>query len=168
MAALDRHLRPIANRPVDITKPGWANRLIQGPHPLDEAAVRSQVESLLADLITLYCAADSKVREELRELFQKYKAFAWAATLPCEATTEENFRRYLVLFSMQDQGTDSRDALLLLQHLCRTASAAGVNTTPLLNKVAELSSDRDKYGMGSTRDMLLRFIVPVGDDVRRL
>jgi len=158
MADLDRQVRPIANRPVDITKPGWAARLIQGPHPLDEAAVRSQMESLFADLTNLYCTADGKEREEIRELFQKHKAFAWAATLPCEATTEDNFHRHLVLFSMNDQGTDSRDALLLLQHLCRTASAAGINTAPLLSKVAELSSDRNKYGMGSTRDILLKFI----------
>jgi hypothetical protein len=69
---------------------------------------------------------------------------------------EEHLRRHLLLFSMKDQGRDSRDALLDLQDLCREARSAGVNLTPVLREVAELPSDKNKYGMGSTEDMLLR------------
>ena len=54
------------------------------------------------------------------------------------------------------QGRDSRDALLWLQDLCREAKNAGVNPRPMLREVAELSSDKNKYGMGSTREMLFR------------
>ena len=64
-------------------------------------------------------------------------------------------RQRLVLFSIQDQGEDSRDALLALQGICREAAAAGVDTGPVLREVAAWSCMANKYGMGSTRDILL-------------
>jgi len=152
----EQRLRPIADRPVDITKPGWGARLAQSPPPLDEAGVRGEAELLLEELISFYqvCAADN--RHAVRKLFEENRAFAWAASLPFDPTTQESFQRHLVLFSMKDQGRDSRDALLWLQDLCRKARSAGVSTTPVLKVVAELSSDRNKYGMGSTKEMLLQ------------
>jgi len=55
---------------------------------------------------------------------------------------------------MRDQGEDSRDALLELQELCTQARAAGVNTAPILREVAQMSSDENRFGMGSTRSQL--------------
>jgi hypothetical protein len=154
--ALEQRLRPIADRPVDITKPGWGARLAHSPHPLDEAGVRREAEMLLEEVIGFYRVCGDQDREAIRTLFEKYRAFAWAASLPFGPTNEENLRRHLLLFSMKDQGSDSRDALLWLQDLCREARNAGVNPTPALREVSELSNDRNKYGMGSTRDMLIR------------
>jgi hypothetical protein len=156
MIGLEQRLSPIADRPVDITKPGWGLRLNQHQHPLDEAGVRSDAEGLLHELIAVYRSEDDDNREAIRKLFQEHRSFAWAASLPASPTTDEGFREQLVLFSMKDQERDSRDALLTLQHLCRQARAAGVNAAPILKEVAELSSDVNKYGMGSTREMLLR------------
>ncbi len=153
---LEQRLRPIANRPVDITKPGWGARLAQSQHPLDEAGIRSEAESLLEELIGFYRASGDDERQAIRALFVEYRAFAWAASLPFRPTNEENLRRHLLLFSIIDLGRDSRDALLWLQDICREARNAGVSSGPVLREVAELSSDRNKYGMGSTREMLLR------------
>ena len=155
IAELDRRLRPIADRPVDITKPGWGVRLVQGPHPLDEAGVRSEVDVLLNEVIAFYQANSDEYRQVIRKLFEENRAWTWAASLPFEPTTEENFRLHLLLFSIKDQGRDSRDALLWLQDLCRTARAAGLNTAGALNEVAALSSNKNQYGMGSTQKMLL-------------
>jgi hypothetical protein len=152
---LEVRLRPIAKKPVDITKPGWGLRLAQCPHPLDEAGVRRETDMLLQELVNAYQAGVEDEREAVRKLFSQYRAFAWAATLPFAPTTEENFRQHLVLFSMKDQGRDSRDAILLLQDLGRQAKAAGVLIEPILKEVAELCSNRNRFGMGSTRDMLL-------------
>src|SRR5439155_19806049 len=63
LAALDAALRPIANRPVDITQPGWAERRMA---PLDEAGVRTASEALLADLLTLYRNGRDEQRGQLR------------------------------------------------------------------------------------------------------
>jgi len=156
MMDLEQRLRPIADRPVDITKPGWGLRLTQSPHPLDEADVRVEAETLLHELISFYLAGVEDDREAVRKLFAEYRAFAWAASLPFEPTNEENFRQHLLLFSMKDQGRDGRDAILLLQDLCKRASDAGVNVAPVLKEVAALSNDQNKYGMGSTRGMLLK------------
>jgi hypothetical protein len=153
---LDERLRPIANRPVDVTQPGWWPRLEQRPHPLDEAGVRPETEDLLKELIDSYQGAGEEDREMMRDWFAKYRAFSWAASLPASPTTEEGFRQRLLLFSLKDQERDSRDALLLLQDLCREAGSAGVDAAPILREVAELSSDVNEHGMGSTKQMLLK------------
>jgi hypothetical protein len=154
--ALDQAVRPIADRPVDITKPGWGARLAHSLHPLDEAEIRREAEMLLEAVIGFYRVCADQDREAIRTLFAKYRAFAWAASLPFGPTDEESLRQHLLLFSITDQGRDSRDALLWLQELCREARSAGVDPAPALREVSELSNDRNKYGMGSTRDMLLR------------
>jgi hypothetical protein len=153
--ALDEKIRPIANRPVDITKPGWAANLATRTDPLDEAGVRTEAEQVLADALSEYASVEAADRAFLRQLFAKSPSFAWAATLPFAADTPENFRLHLLLFSVQDQGRDSRDALLSLQALCRSAKLAGVSMQAL-RETAALSSEVNKYGMGSTKDMLLR------------
>jgi hypothetical protein len=66
-------------------------------------------------------------------------------------------RQHLILFSMKDQGRDSRDALLTLQEIVREADTAGVDKAAALREVAAMSSSTNRYGMGSTRDMLLKF-----------
>ena len=126
----------------------------KGAHPLDEAGVRSITETLLDALIREYQASDEDTRRAMRRLFSTYRHFAWAATLSVTPTTARDFRRHLILFSLRDQGEDSRDALLALQDLCGQARAAGVDTAPILREVAEMSSDENRYGMGSTRSQL--------------
>jgi hypothetical protein len=156
MMDLEQRLRPIADRPVDITKPGWGLRLSHARHPLDEAGVRPEADRLLQELINVYRGSAEEEREGIRKLFEEYRAFAWAASLPFEPTTEENLRQHLLLFSIKDQGSDSRDAILWLQELRQRARAAGVNTAAVLKETAVLSNDHNKYGMGSTKGMLLR------------
>jgi hypothetical protein len=156
MCGLDERLRPIGQRPVDIHKPGWAEALRHRPQPLDEAGVRGQAETLLAELADSYADGTEIQQDEIRGFFASCPSFAWAAALPFEPDTAEHLRQHLILFSMQDQGRDSRDAILQLQALCRTAKAASVGLGPALREVAAMSSVSNRFGMGSTRDMLLR------------
>ena len=153
---LEQRLRPIAQRPVDITRPGWVERLQAGPPPLDEAGVRTPAERLLQEMIDAYAQGTEQTRVAIRRLFTEYRSFAWAAALSTPRTSVAGLRGHLILFSMKDQGRDSRDALLTLQEICHEAVSAGVDTAPVLREVAELSSRANKYGMGSTRDMLLK------------
>jgi hypothetical protein len=81
---LEQRLRPIANRPVDITKPGWDVRLTKSPHPLDEAGVRSEADLLLGELVSFYQISAADSRDAVRKLFEEYRAFAWAASLSFE------------------------------------------------------------------------------------
>jgi len=54
MIGLEQRLHPIADQPVDITKPGWGLPLKQHPHPLDEAGMHSEAKGLFRELVALY------------------------------------------------------------------------------------------------------------------
>ena len=152
IARLDAALRPIANRPVGYFELLFRPR--RRAHPLDKAGVRTQAEQFLSELIEYYPTADDAMRQAIRKLFEDHRSFTWAATLPYQPVTDESFRAHLILFSIKDHEQDTRDALVLLDSLCEKATSAGVNIGPILQEVAELSSDVNKYGMGSTRSLL--------------
>ena len=156
MMELEETLHPIAKRLVDFTRPGWFERLQTGAPPLDEAGVRDAAEKLLAEMIAAYAQGTDQMRAAIRRLFQDYPSLSWAATLSVPWTTIEGLRQHLILFSMNDQGRDSRDALLTLQQICQDARNAGLEIAPVLREIAAMSSDANKYGMGSTSQMLLR------------
>ncbi len=155
ISVLDAALRPIANRPIDITDPNWVSKLQNFPNPLDEAGVRVDTEELLSEMIDQYAVCDEGRRAAIRDLVAGHKSFRWAATLSYRPITDESFRARLILFSIKDQGSDTRDAILDLQSWCATAASANVKIAPILREVAELSSRVNKYGMGSTYTLLL-------------
>lgn len=156
IARLDAALRPIAQRPVKFFELLFKPR--RRVHPLDEVGVRAQAERFLSELIESYPTADDAMRQSIRKLIEDHRSFSWAATLPYEPATDETFRAHLILFSIKDHEQDTRDAIVLLHSLCEKARSAGVNTGPILEEIAELSSDVNKYGMGSTRSLLLNAI----------
>ena len=156
IARLDAALRPIANRPIGFF--GFLFRPRRRTHPLDEAGVRPQADKFISELIEYYPTADDAMRQSIRKLFEDHRGFAWAATLPYQPVTDESFRAHLILFSIKDHEQDTRDAIVLLHELCEKAKSAGVKTGPVLQEIAELSSDVNKYGMGSTRSLLLKAI----------
>lgn len=154
VALVDAALRPLAQRPVDTADPDWAEKTRQRPAPMDEAGVRAEAESALRALIAVYAQGDETVRESVRGLLSRRTSFRWAVHLPVEPTPE-GFRQRLLHMSAVDQGNDTRDELLSLRDLCADARTAGIDIRPILAEVAELSSRKDKYGMGSMRDILL-------------
>ena len=156
IARLDDALRPIANRPVKFLALLFKPR--RHVHPLDEAGVRTQAEEFLSELIEYYPTVDDETRQSIRKLFADHQSFTWAATLSYQPVTDESFRAHLILFSIKDHEQDTRDAIVLLHELCEKARSAGVNTGSSLKEIAELSSDVNKYGMGSTRSLLLNAI----------
>lgn len=155
VAVIDACIEPIASRPVDLTDPDWMRKLEEGQHPLDEAALRPEAEAALRDVLSLYEEGDEDVRIALRSLLERCHSFSGVTTLPFAATSQ-GFRQRLLEISVKDQGRDTRDMMVALNGLCEQARDAGVDIRPPLLEVAELSSDVDKYGMASTRDILLR------------
>ncbi len=160
---LDAMIKPIATRPIDITDPDWFTKLQTFPNPLEQAGVKTETENLLSELITYYPTRDDETRGAIRKLFADNRSFSWAAALSYKPITDESFRAHLILFSIKDQGRDTRDAILALQSVCAIATSAGVKIAPILKEVAELSSDVNKYRMGSTRSLLLRAIPASAD-----
>ncbi|EKX65677.1 hypothetical protein Sipo8835_24675 [Streptomyces ipomoeae] len=152
VARINALLRPLAKRRVDLTDPDWQARMRQR-RPLDEANVREEAETALGDLLDLYEREEEPTRAAIRTLLNHYDSFTWATGLPT-GRTPEAFRRELLYLSARDQGHDTRDELVTLHHLREEAHEAGVDLRPILLEVAELSSTKDKYGMGSIRDIL--------------
>lgn len=155
MAPLDARLKPIAESKVDISDPEWVEKL-KSMEPLDQAGIRPEAQALLGKVLEVYRRASEENRRRIRDLFQRYGAFAWAAALPHRPTTEDRLRQHLLLYAVVDQGTDSRDAVLLLDALRAEAVKAGVDVKLILREVAALSSNEDRFGMGSTAEQLRR------------
>lgn len=154
VARLDAVLKPIATEPVDLDDPEWMTKLRDEPHAVDRAGVREEAEAVVVELLTRY-AEDAAARPAIRALFERYSSFRWAAHPPL-SITPEGVRFALLVVSAHDQASDLRDDILTVQRLCADARAAGVDVDPLLREVGAMSSDVDRYGMGSVRDLLLR------------
>jgi hypothetical protein len=157
VAELDAVLRPIAKRPVDLSDPNWATALVNRP-PAQQAGVGDETEAVLAELLDHYERGDEPTRAAVRAMFERYTSFRWAAHLPLDETSPQSYRSRLVHVSVVDQGTDTRDVLLGLWDLADRARGAGIDIVPALVEVAAMSSDVDRYGMGSTRKILLDLI----------
>lgn len=155
IARFDALIRPIAQRTVDVSDPNWAQKLRTRPDPLTEAGIRDEALTTARTVLDEYARGDAELRTALRLLYARYSSFVWAAGVRTDATTPEGFRLSLLQLSIRDQGKDTRDELLTLREDCRLAVEAGVDIAPILREVAAMSSDVDKYGMGSTRNILL-------------
>ena len=153
-ARLDVILKPIADGPVDFSNPDWALGFARNP-PLDRAGIRRDAEALLDAMLLEYEQGNEADRAAIRDLLQRHHAFCWATPLPAPRATTAGFRRHLIHLSARDQATDARDELLALSALCADAAKAGVDVVPVLREIAAISSDSNRYGMGSTRKFLL-------------
>jgi len=167
IAPLDAAIRPVAKSGIDPRKPGWRDELAalkrERDHEpwrpaLDRAGVRADAERLRDDIIGIYAKADDATRVAIRALFRKYDSFAWAVSLPHEPMDEALLQRTLVLFSVQDQDKDWRDAIAWLDGVCARARKAGLPLSAMLAEAAKLSSDTPPFGEGrSTRKMLMDY-----------
>jgi hypothetical protein len=148
-ARVDRLLKPVAERPVDWTDPEWHTKIRVDPPP--EAA------DALAALVSAYEKGDGAQRDDIRRIFRKYRYFRWGVGFLRAWRTAEELRDRLLLISAEDQGDDTRDVIVYLNDLCTEARGHGIDAGPVLREIAALSSDVDHYGMGSMREILLRF-----------
>jgi hypothetical protein len=154
---LDGLVRPIATRPVDISDPAWVDTATAHINPLDEAGVRDEASSLVSQIVDTYPRVTADERARIRGLFAAHRSLGWAAgflrPFSADAST---LRPQLLLFSILDQGSDSRDALVWLRGFCAQEWADRAALPSALREIAALSSAVDLYGMGSTQAMLLR------------
>ena len=153
---LEAKIAPIASRPVDLSDPKWVEKGRTGPRPLDEAGVREEGESLLMEFVAFYSTVGEVDRRHVRKLFEQFHAFAWATAVPLGPETKTGFIAHLLHFSILDQGRDPRDARRELQSLLVRATEAGIDVRSILNDVAALSSDENRYSWGSTREWLMQ------------
>jgi hypothetical protein len=153
---IDELLREIGQRPVDVSRPNWADELRNAPAPVDEAGVATEATAALEVLLDAYETGGPAIREEVRGIFRDCPSFRWAVHLPPEWESAAEFRRRLMHVSATDQGADPRDQLMAIWYLCNRARERGIDVDPVLREVADLSSDADPYNFGSMRTMIMR------------
>ena len=154
MSRLDAIYRPVATAPLpDAVADVGAHIEAQ----LAALGVGDQASAVLRAALEAYAAGGDDVRAAIRRMFDRCPSFRWAAHLPREWDTAAGLRDRLIHMSARDQGADTRDEILELQALCDRALRAGIDPGPVLDEVAAISSDVDRYGMGSMRDVLLRY-----------
>jgi hypothetical protein len=170
MKALDQQISPIANQTVDIAalmrranvvaaapQKGAAPVKPQVESPLDQANVTPEAQALVEELIEAYPSSDESGRAQIRAMLAAHESFDWATGLPpAVPDATKNFRRQLLRLSMSDQGRDARDLLTALESRHREAQVAGIDLAPIALEIAAMSSDEDRYGMGSTRRILIQ------------
>ena len=158
VAALDDAYRPVATAPVDLSDPGaFTGMAARVEAELAALGVGQRAEAAVRALVEAYATGDDATRARIRWMFERHRHFRWGANLPRDWDTAAELRARLVHLSARDQGGDARDEILQLQDLCERAARAGIDAGPVLDEVAAMSSDLDRYGMGSTRDIILRY-----------
>lgn len=154
--SLDQKLRPIVNREVDINAPAWKELLADMPHPADESGLRGEIAALFREIVDQFRSLDSGQRQTIIDLMAKNQSLMYSAVIDSAIETRDGFYETMILFVIADQGKDTRDAIVALSHYRACGEERGFDVNLIFEHMARLASDRDKYGWGSTRDLLLR------------
>lgn len=149
-SALNQKLQPFCGRPVDINDPNWMEKLRQS-HPLDEAGVRHEAESLLLSLLAAYASGTTAQRAAIRELFRTNRAFGLTTGVRQSPDTAQGFRQHVLHASVLGEIEDPRDIMVSLHDHCAAATAAGVAIEPILAEVAALSEPVVRRILSRTR-----------------
>ena len=152
--SLDSKLRPIVQKDVDINAPAWKDQLANMPHPADESCLRDVITSLFDEIVDHFESLDVPQRQAVIDLMEKNESLIYSAVITDNIETVGGFRRNMILFVIADQGKDTRDAIVALEHYRELGQKRGYDVDAIYEKLASIASDHDKYGWGSTRELL--------------
>lgn len=153
---LDEQLHPIVHAEIDINAPDWLEQLENFPHPADSSGLRDEISSLFNQIVTKFESLNDEQRQRVIDLMDKKDSLMYSAVLDIDRSTPEGFRKHMILFVIEDQGKDTRDAIMALDHYRKDAEEHGINVNLIFQEMAKIASTRDKYGWGTTRDLLLK------------
>ena len=156
-------LAPLINTPVDLSRPRLRERLrsqaaeMRRKQAAIEAAQR-EADRLLPEVLDLYIDGSDADRAEIRALLHECRNFRWGFGwgLMDRMATEDNARKALAVLSMKDGGSDYRDQIVALDHICAVMRRAGMPVVALFTEAAAWSSDLARFPPAhSTRALLL-------------
>ncbi len=152
---LNQQLKPIVKVEIDINAPDWEEQLASGPHPADESGLRKQIESLFNEIVAQFEFFDSDQRQQIIDLMAQNDSLMYSAVIDADRNTPDGFRKNMILFVIDDQGKDTRDSIVSLTHYREEAEKHGIDLDSIFKEMAAISSTRDKFGWGTTRDLFL-------------
>lgn len=118
-------------------------------------AICENHQDILSQFIEAYVCGTEEERTTIRDLFVKYNSFAWAVYYRMRNISNEELRRYFMYLSMLDQGNDTRDYLLTIRDIVSYAKKNRLNYKEIMTEASFLSSTVDRFGWGTTRQILL-------------
>lgn len=157
-AALNTQLKPIVNKPIDVNDPNWEEQIERCQHPADASGLRQEIETLFEEIIDRFEICSPAQREQIVDVMYKNQALRYSAVINADPSTPEGFRRAMILFVIEDQGTDTRDAILALSANHAKAEKQGIDVKTIFKDMAGIASTRDKFGWGTTRDLFLKYL----------
>jgi len=152
--SLDSRLRPIVHKEVGVNAPDWQEQLANMPHPADESGLRNEITALFDQIVDQFESFDFDQRQAIIDLMVKNDSLMYSAVIRDDLETLEGFRRNMILFVIADQGKDTRDAIVALGHYRDLGQKHGYDVDTIFEQLAYIASSHDKYGWGSTRDLL--------------
>ena len=152
--SLDSRLRPIVQKEVDINASDWQEQLANTPHPADESGLREVITCLFNEIVDQFETLDVKQRQAIIDLMEKNESLMHSAVIDTDLESLEGFRRNMILFVIEDQGKDTRDAIVALGKYREVGNKHGYDVDAIFEKLSAIASDHDKYGWGSTRELL--------------
>lgn len=156
--ALEQHLKPIVDATFSSSSDPWDEDAIPEPYKTQNKKLRPDIQNLFDDILNQFENFTPDQRQKIIDLMYRQEALIWSSRIEEDRDTPDGFRKHMIFFVLMDQGKDTRDALLALQQNQINANKAGINTDAIFKEMAELASTKDKFGWGSTRDLLLRMV----------
>ena len=150
---LDERLHPLVHAEVDIMQPDLAS----APHPADTSGLRSEIESLFNEIVDRFETLDAEQRQMVIDLMDENDSLMYSAVIDAGYDTPEEFRRNMILVVIEDQGKDTRDAILALGRYREMGEKRGFDVDAIFREMAKLASTHDKYGWGTTRELFLKY-----------
>lgn len=142
-------IEPILNRPytADTTR----EKIMEEINALN---ITSEVNQLIREIISYFPKLSANERQSISDIIVEKEVFIWGSDLFRKIESEEDFRNRILWFIIKDQGRDSRDAILEFQGIMSIGQGLKLNITPILKAYLPYASKKDRYGMGSTYQLI--------------
>ena len=163
--AFDARLRALSGSGIDLSGPGLLERLRASRDErrrqfAELENTQRKTDRLLPEMLDLYLNGSDADRDRLRDLLLECRSFRWGFGwgLIDRIASENDARDALAVFSMKDGGSDSRDQIVALDHLCAVMRRVGLPVASLLAEAAAWSSNTPRFPKArSTRSLLLHY-----------
>jgi len=153
--SLNQQLHPIVSAEIDIMAPDWEEQVANAPHPADASGLRNEIESLFNEIVDRFPSYDADQRHQIIDLMDQNDSLMHSAVLDADYDSPGGFRKIMIVFVIEDQGKDTRDAIVALAHYRRDAEERGIDVDSIFKEMAAIASTRDKYGWGTTQKLFL-------------
>jgi hypothetical protein len=162
---IDAKMRRLSDFKIDLSRPGVLERMRarrdeRRGQQADLEETRKEADQWLPEMLQRYRNGSDADRQQMRDLLLEHRNFRWGFGwgLIDRIASAEDARNVLAISSMKDGGSDWRDQIVALDHLCAVLLRAGLPVAPLLTEAAAWSNDVARFPPArSTRALLLDY-----------